>query len=75
MKAILLGTIFLLIPNLGTLESSSADNIVYICTGSSSKRYHKTDDCRGLNNCKGTIVKISQQKAREMGRTACKICY
>lgn len=48
---------------------------VYICTGPSSKRYHSTSNCRGLGSCSGNVVKMSLAKAREKGRTPCKICY
>lgn len=48
---------------------------VYICTGSSSTKYHKTASCRGLNNCQGKIVKITKSDAEnKYHRTACKIC-
>lgn len=53
---------------------TSIDN-VYICTGSSSKKYHKTAKCRGLDACKKTIKKISISEAEEKGRTPCKKCY
>ena len=48
---------------------------VVICTGSSSKRYHRTEHCRGLNNCQGGVKKITLEEAKRAGRTACKICY
>lgn len=51
-----------------------SDN-VYICTGSSSKRYHCDRDCRGLSSCSGEIEEISEEEAEDMGRTPCKICY
>lgn len=57
----------------GSLETQGG--MVYICTGSSSKRYHSSAECRGLSNCQGTIAKVSLEKARGMGRTPCKICY
>lgn len=48
---------------------------VYICTGGSSKRYHKTNKCKGLRNCGGRIIAISKAEAEDMGRTPCQICY
>lgn len=48
---------------------------VYICTGGSSKRYHCKYNCRGLNRCSGRILGVSEEKAKNMGRTRCKICY
>lgn len=49
--------------------------IVYICSGGSSKRYHCKYNCRGLNRCSGRILGVSEEKAKNMGRTRCKICY
>jgi uncharacterized lipoprotein YajG len=52
----------------------SSDN-VFICTGSSSKRYHCERDCKGLSRCSGEIEELSEEEAEDMGRTPCKICY
>lgn len=59
-----------------TAEIAAADTTyVYICTGSSSTKYHKTASCRGLNNCKGKIIKVSRAVAEEeYHRSPCKIC-
>lgn len=54
--------------------AGSGDN-VYICTGSSSKRYHCDPDCKGLSRCSGEIEEVSEEEAEDMGRTPCKICY
>jgi hypothetical protein len=48
---------------------------VYVCTGKSSKRYHKTDKCKGLRSCSRDIIAVSVAKAKGMGRTPCKMCY
>lgn len=48
---------------------------VVVCMGGSSKRYHKTEYCRGLNNCQGGLKRVSLEEAKRAGRTACKICY
>ena len=55
--------------------TTSTDNYVYICTGSYSKCYHKTDKCEGLEYCSKEIKKISMQEAKEMNRKPCKYCY
>lgn len=47
---------------------------VYICTGGCATKYHSTPNSRGLNRCKGDVIKISIKDARNQGRTACKIC-
>ena len=58
-----------------TETAASETTYVYICTGSSSTKYHKTSSCRGLNNCQGDIVKITKSDAEnKYHRTACKIC-
>ena len=80
MKTIII-TALLLFMNDGSVgvfaphKIESSVSIVYVCTGSNSKRYHKTDECWGLNSCSGDIVRVSIEKARQMGRTPCKICY
>ena len=48
---------------------------VYVCTGPSSKRYHRTPNCSGLNRCSREIKKITLQEAEKKGRTACKKCF
>ena len=52
----------------------SSEKTVYICTGSSSKKYHADSKCRGLGGCKGQIKAISIKDATAMGRTPCGIC-
>lgn len=54
--------------------NNSKDN-VYICTGTQSKRYHKTEDCIGLSKCSRSIEEISIEEAEELGRTPCGYCY
>lgn len=49
--------------------------VVYICTGSYSKRYHSTRSCKGLRNCGGSIKAISIEEAEQMGRTPCQLCW
>jgi uncharacterized protein YceK len=56
-------------------DKEAKGEIVYICTGGYSKRYHATRSCKGLRNCGGTIKAISIEDAEEMGRTPCRICY
>lgn len=54
---------------------STADSSVYICTGPYATKYHSTPECKGLNRCSGDVVKMSMDKAKESGYTACKICW
>jgi len=55
--------------------SASQPEYVYICTGGYATKYHARPNCRGLNNCKGEVKKITKAQALKQGRTACKICY
>ena len=48
---------------------------VYICTGGSSKKYHKTSSCTGLSRCSGEVKSITLDEAKKIGRTPCGICY
>lgn len=58
------------------LASDRSDGYnVYICTGGSSRKYHRTKNCKGLSNCGGTIEAVSLDYAEDMGRTPCRICY
>lgn len=57
-------------------ETTAEVQYVYICTGNYSTKYHSTNNCRGLNNCKSRIIKVSKRAAEETyHRTPCKICY
>ena len=53
----------------------SCSDTVYICTGSYSRRYHKTEYCKGLKKCGGVTVGITKDEARSLNRTPCHICY
>lgn len=66
MKQLLLFTILMFAP-------ASAPKRVYVCDGPYAKKYHGKKNCRGLENCSGSIKSISLQEAREMGRTPCRI--
>lgn len=57
------------------LLSFSSQQAVYVCKGKSSARYHKSNRCRGLNNCSTSIYKVSVAEAKRLGRTPCKIEY
>ena len=55
--------------------TASGETYVYICTGPKSKRYHKTSECKGLDNCSKDVKKVTLSYAQDIGRTPCKICY
>ncbi|RZJ75646.1 MAG: hypothetical protein EOO45_04965 [Flavobacterium sp.] len=65
MKKILL---FLL---LATLTSATAERDVYLCDSKGGKKYHFTKECRGLNNCKAEIIKVTLSYAKKQGKTIC----
>jgi len=48
---------------------------VYICTGPKARKYHSSQNCRGLNRCSGSIKSLSVSIAQSKGFTPCKICY
>jgi hypothetical protein len=50
---------------------AATDKEVYICDSKSATKYHFSENCRGLNNCKHTIVKVTLSKAKSSGRTLC----
>ncbi len=56
-------------------KSISAEEYVYICNGPSSKVYHRSESCKGLNRCSTQIAKVSLSSAKSKGRRACKIEY
>lgn len=56
-------------------ESTESEGKVYICTGPSSKRYHKSSDCMGLSSCSADIRCVTVDYAEKLGRTPCKRCY
>ncbi len=47
---------------------------VFVCTGWSSKRFHKYRNCWGLDYCRHKIKKVTVKEARKEGKTACKVC-
>ena len=74
---LLLGQFFYAQPFVATKTASTAsERYVYVCTGGNSSRYHKTDRCRGLQNCQATVKKVTLDYAEnKLKRTPCKICY
>lgn len=56
-------------------ERNEQDTYVYMCTGPSSKRYHKTDKCKGISRCSKEILEVKKSYADSIGRKACKMCY
>ena len=70
--ALLLGQMFFAQPA-GTTSMDEAQ--VYICTGPSSKKYHRKSTCKGLKNCSKEVKRVTMSEATGKGRTPCKWCY
>ncbi len=47
---------------------------VFVCSGSSSEKYHATGTCRALSTCKGTLKKMPVAEATQARKTPCKVC-
>lgn len=50
---------------------SSGDGTVYICDSPNSVSFHYKRDCRGLNNCKHEVKKMSVSEAEKLGLRLC----
>lgn len=75
MKKLAVIAFMLLICGINNYSSEMGGGKVYVCTGSRSQCYHRTETCRGLNTCKGEIKAVSLKTAQSLGRRECKICY
>ncbi|MCH5718542.1 hypothetical protein [Niabella hibiscisoli] len=51
---------------------SCKTNTVFVCGSQSGKRYHLTDQCRGLSNCNYHILSTTLDSAIISGKTLCK---
>jgi hypothetical protein len=52
--------------------SREAETMVYLCNSESARKYHYAKGCRGLGNCKHTIISVSLSDAKyKYGRTLC----
>ena len=66
MKKLILLSFILLLTSFNSVESD-----VYICGAKGAKRYHFSKSCRGLNNCKHEIKKVTLKEAKNFGLTLC----
>ncbi len=53
---------------------NAATGSVLICESARAYAYHKYQ-CRGLANCRASIIRVSVQDAVNKGRKECRICY
>jgi hypothetical protein len=66
--------LFLLVYLFSVIEINA--QTVFICTGNYSVAYHSKSDCRGLNNCRATVVSVTAQYAVNTAeRRPCCICW
>lgn len=48
---------------------------VYVCTGSSSTKYHSFKGCKSIEACNGEIIYVDYKEAETDGRTPCGYCF
>ena len=46
------------------LQVTPAERNVYICDSKNAVAYHLVRDCRGIANCKSTIVSVTESTAK-----------
>lgn len=58
------------------LFSSASSSFVYVSMGCKAYAYHVNYKCSRLKRCieEGHVKKVTIEKAKEMGRTPCKVC-
>ncbi|MCG8576576.1 MAG: hypothetical protein MI810_16985 [Flavobacteriales bacterium] len=59
---LMVGLFFLISPTV------VSDDYVYICDSGGSKKYHLTEHCRGLSNCKSKIIRLTKAQAYSKGK-------
>ncbi|WP_029272844.1 hypothetical protein [Flavobacterium sp. KJJ] len=50
---------------------NSVETKVYICGPTGAKKYHYSENCRGLTACRHQITKVSVAQAQGYGLTLC----
>ncbi|GHT25231.1 hypothetical protein AGMMS4957_19690 [Bacteroidia bacterium] len=74
-RVLLLGAMMILPVLMSSVPAVPADEpTVLICTGKYAKKYHKSQ-CKGLDNCKGKVIKVTLSEAKKQGKTECGYCY
>ena len=58
-----------------SIDELAWDDTVFICTSGSSKRFHSTLECPGMQNCSSGADAITREEAEDMGRTHCLRCF
>lgn len=65
-KSIFITLIFLI-----TTAITPYDSKVYICGIKGAKKYHYSNTCRGLSNCKHEVFEVTKSTAVSYGLTLC----
>lgn len=53
--------------------ASIKEHQVYVCEGEYAKKYHYSQNCYGLNNCKQKITLVTQEEAEKIGMKICEL--
>ena len=53
--------------------ASIKENQVYVCEGEYAKKYHYSQTCYGLNNCKQKITLVTKEEAEKIGMKICEL--
>lgn len=63
-------------PNGEPMADINLTQKVYICGGQYATKFHSTQNCKGLNNCKAPVYSMeSQQEAKNKGYSHCSLCW
>jgi len=62
-------SIFILL--LAHINCAEDPSTVYICNSGKSKKYHYSQNCRGLSNCQSKIIKTTIEQAKKDDKTLC----
>lgn len=53
-------------------NTREAETMVYLCNSNTAKKYHYTENCRGLEKCTHSIIQVSLADAKsKYGRSLC----
>jgi len=53
--------------------ASIKENHVYICKSKIAKKFHFTETCDGLNNCRHEVHSVTIEEAKNLGYTYCEL--
>lgn len=62
---------FLTLTSFSSPIESAPEASVYLYDSSGGKKYHYSNNCRGLSNCQHKIIKVTVEEAKKRGKTLC----